>query len=66
VAHLALQRTDVDAVLQVPRSIGVAEFVNEPTHAEWDVIAAVGLGRAVLEGVGRRVRRWRRKAVMET
>ena len=41
VSHPLLKRADVDAVLQVPRGVGVAEFVQEPPAAEGSFGAAV-------------------------
>src|ERR1019366_7643532 len=49
VAHPLLQGADVDAVLQMSRGIGVAEFVQEPTPAKWAVGATIDPDRTILK-----------------
>src|ERR1022692_4399071 len=49
VSHPLLQGPDVDAVLEVPRGIRVAEFVEEPTATVGSFRTAIALYGSVLQ-----------------
>ena len=52
--HPLLQGADVDAVLEVPRGVGVPELVQETTAAEGPVGAAIDFDVPSDSSVGRR------------
>lgn len=49
VSHPLLKRSDVDAVLQVPCGVGVAELVEEPASAKGAIGTAIDFDGAALK-----------------